>query len=127
MHRLSLGESSERVPNDSLSEECHIAAAGAAFPAVGEVSALQERLTAHDDQVASLQKELSLLQLHVREAQRAQGAAAEAQAAASKAIDQQECELAALRQQLKDAQVGQSVFLRFEQATRIRQQYASGV
>lgn len=46
-----------------------------------------------------------MLQLHVREAQRAQGAAAEAQAAASKALDQQETELAALRQQLKEAQV----------------------
>jgi chromosome segregation ATPase len=78
------------------------------FGTTGEVSALQERLTARDDQVANLQKELSLLQLHVREAQRAQGAAAEAQAAASKALDQQECELAALRQQLKDAQVGET-------------------
>jgi hypothetical protein len=52
-----------------------------------------------------LQQELTMLQLHVREAQRAQGAAAEAQAAASKALDQQETELAALRQQLKEAQV----------------------
>lgn len=76
------------------------------LPAVGEISALQERLQSCDTQVSSLQQELSLLQLHVRDAQRAQGAAAEAQAAASKALDQQECELAALRQQLKEAQVG---------------------
>lgn len=46
-----------------------------------------------------------MLKLHVREAQRAQGAAAEAQAAASKALDQQDTELAALREQLKEAQV----------------------
>jgi chromosome segregation ATPase len=75
------------------------------LPAAGEISALQERLQGRDMQVTSLQQELSLLQLHVRDAQRAQGAAAEAQAAASKALDQQECELAALRQQLKEAQV----------------------
>ena len=71
----------------------------------GEISTLQERLTARDSQLASLQQELSLLQLHVREAQRAQGAAAEAQAAASKTLDQQEAELLALRQELKNAQV----------------------
>lgn len=47
-----------------------------------------------------------MLQLHVREAQRAQGAAAEAQAAAGKALDQQETELTSLRQQLSAAQVG---------------------
>lgn len=66
---------------------------------------MQERLNARDAQVTSLQHELTMLQLHVREAQRAQGAAAEAQAAASKALGQQETELAALRQQLKEAQV----------------------
>lgn len=73
--------------------------------AVGEISALQERLQGRDTQVSSLQQELSLLQLHMRDTQRAQGAAAEAQAAASKALDQQEREVAALRQQLKEAQV----------------------
>lgn len=71
----------------------------------GEVSALQERLAARDAQLTSQQQELSLLQLHVREAQRAQGAAAEAQAAANSALDQQEAELAVLQQQLKEAQV----------------------
>lgn len=77
--------------------------------AAGEVSGLQERLTSRDAQLASLQQEVSLLQLHVRELQRAQGAAAEAQAAASKALDQQDGELTLLRQQLKEAQVNSSM------------------
>lgn len=71
----------------------------------GEAATLQERLISREAQVGSLQQELSLLQLHVREAQRAQGAAAEAQAAAGTALDQQEAELAALQQELKNAHV----------------------
>lgn len=73
----------------------------------GELCTLQERLAAREAQLAQSQQEVSLLQLHVREAQRAQGAAAEAQAAASKALDQQEAELASLRQELKETQVSE--------------------
>lgn len=67
--------------------------------------ALQERISAGDRRFASLQQEHSLLQIHLREAQRAQGAAAEAQAVASKALDQQDTEMSALQQQLKEVQV----------------------
>jgi hypothetical protein len=75
------------------------------FCAAGELSALQERLAARDSQLKSLQQETSLLQMHLREAQRVQGAAAEAQAAANTALDRQDAELRVLQQQLKDAKV----------------------
>lgn len=45
------------------------------------------------------------MQAQLREVQRAGQAAAEAQAAAGKALDGQAAELAALRQQLKEAEV----------------------
>jgi hypothetical protein len=76
-----------------------------AVAAAGQLTALQEKLRQRDADVSVLQRQAALMQAQLREAQRAGQAAAEAQAAAGKALDGQAAELAALRQQLKEAEV----------------------
>jgi hypothetical protein len=74
--------------------------------AAAQLEALQQKLQQRDADVSGLQWQAALMQAQLREAQRAGQAAAEAQAAAGKALDGQAAELAALRQQLKEAEVG---------------------
>jgi len=57
-------------------------------------------------ETAALQRQLGLLQVQIREAQRAAAAAAEAQTAAGRAIDAQHIENEALKRQLREAEVG---------------------
>jgi len=66
---------------------------------------LQDQLTCSREETAALQRQLSLLQVQMREAQRAAAAAAEAQTAAGRAVDASRSESEALKRQLREAEV----------------------
>lgn len=70
-----------------------------------EIKLLQDRLHQREAESSGLQRQLGLMQVQIREAQRAQAAAAEAQTAAGAALDSQRAELAVLQQKLREAEV----------------------
>ena len=72
----------------------------------GEVRLRDERLSAREGEVVSLQKQLGLASVQLRAAQRAVAAADGARAAAAVALEQKAAEIGRLQQQLGEAEVG---------------------